>query len=183
MTIKYLRGGIHGRRLIRALALAIGVTMLAVTTVGVAAASASSPRPSALRLTVASSQSAQSFAAPSGCTAGNVCFWVNANFNDGPGRLSGINRDWSVFHHSTCPNGTWNNCASSVYNNGVSCWAVLWMDPGFGGLSMVLANGTGESDLTDDEEVGSLFNDNISSNSWEAPGGGTNGTCTGPAQQ
>lgn len=65
-------------------------------------------------------------APPPGCTSTNVCFWVNNNYSDGPGRLAGTNPDWRRFAHRTCGGGTWNDCASSVYNAGTRCWAYLW---------------------------------------------------------
>lgn len=123
--------------------------------------------------TVAPLKSVKIAAAPSGCTSGNFCFWVNPGYSDGPGKLSGKNRDWSVFAHSSCPGGTWNNCASSDYNNGVSCDAVVWTGTGYGGTGGWVWKGTG-GDFT------STFNNAVSSNSWGTTSGGTSSTCTGP---
>src|SRR5690349_2867542 len=86
-------------RLAGAFVAVVGAALLAVTALATpAAASTALPAGAAQsHLTVASSRSVVAFAAPSGCTSGNLCFWVNANFNDGPGRLSGLNQNWSVF--------------------------------------------------------------------------------------
>ncbi|QFZ20127.1 peptidase inhibitor family I36 protein [Saccharothrix syringae] len=103
-------------------------------------------------------------AAPAGCDLGNVCFWVNSGYRDGPGQLAGTNNDWRVFAHGSCPGDTWNNCASSVYNHGRSCWAYLW--DGFNRTLGTLGNiglnrEVGISNLADWG-----FNDAASSNSW-----------------
>ncbi|MFI9005764.1 peptidase inhibitor family I36 protein [Actinosynnema sp. NPDC053489] len=143
----------------RAVLVLAGVLFLAVGTgmVGFAAVANAEP---ALR----SAPEVVPTAAPAGCHSSNVCFWANNNYNDGPGELSGTNPDWRRFAHGSCGGGTWNNCASSVYNNGTQCWADLWDGLDYalgsrGGLS--LSRGTGIANL------GSWDFDNaISSNSW-----------------
>jgi hypothetical protein len=114
-------------------------------------------------------------AAPAGCSSGNVCFWNGENYTGaGPGQLSGRNSDWSVFRQSACPNGTWDNCASSVYNNGVSCKAVLWTGKGYTGGFFSLSRGSGETQLA------SSHNNAFSSNSWISPSNTTTSACGGP---
>lgn len=103
-------------------------------------------------------------AAPAGCSSTYVCFWVHINFVDGPGKLSGSNPNWGAFSHPTCAGGTWNNCASSVYNNGAHCWSDLWDGTNYtyGAKGLLSLNrGVGISNLVDWD-----FNDVISSNSW-----------------
>ncbi|MEV0183472.1 peptidase inhibitor family I36 protein [Streptomyces sp. NPDC050625] len=118
--------------------------------------------------------SVKAAAAPAGCPSSYFCFWVNAGYSDGPGKLSGKNSDWSAFGHSSCPSGTWNDCASSDYNNGVSCDAVVWTGKSYGGTGGWVPKGTGGN-------FNSTFNDAVSSNSWGVYAtGGTNSTCTGP---
>jgi len=110
---------------------------------------------------------ASTAAAPANCTAGNLCFWNNINYNDGPGRLSGTNASWFNFSHSTCPNGTWADCASSVYNNGNSCTARVWYLTNFGAPHLDIPRGTGYPNLTlVPTGLGNSWNDNIESNSW-----------------
>lgn len=110
---------------------------------------------------------ASASAAPNGCTAGNLCFWNNVDYNDGPGQLSGTNADWFDFPHSSCPNGTWADCASSVYNNGNSCTARVWYLTSFGSPHLDIPRGTGYPHLTwVPTGLGNSWNDNIRSNSW-----------------
>jgi hypothetical protein len=108
------------------------------------------------------------------------CFWVNINENDGPGRLSGTNGDWSAFGHSTCQTRTWNDCVSSIDNNGVNRWSKLWVDPWFSGGSLTIG-ATGCPTPLAFGDAGSFFYDSIRSNSCLARGGGTNSICIGPA--
>jgi hypothetical protein len=84
--------------------------------------------------------SAAAPAATSDCAAGDVCFWsvtgyVNGSGNvNGPGHLSGTNASWFDFSHANCPNGTWADCAMSIWNHGRSCTARVWYlrtDQGF----------------------------------------------------
>ncbi|WP_405853862.1 peptidase inhibitor family I36 protein [Streptomyces sp. NBC_01515] len=70
-------------------------------------------------------------AVPSGCSAGNFCFWNNSYYGDGPGQVSGNNSNYTVFPHSSCPYQTWNDCISSVYNDGTSGLGVaVYLDAG-----------------------------------------------------
>ena len=150
----------------RIFALAVGVILLLGGLVGTSAAS--TPRTAS-----AASHPLSAAAAPSGCTSGNFCFWASTGYSDGPGKLSGKNSAWSAFSHSSCPSGTWDNCASSDYNNGVSCVAVVWTGNSYTGSEGVVDRGTGGN-------FSSTFNNAVSSNSWATPTYGTNSTCTGP---
>lgn len=142
----------------RFLLLVFGAVLFLGVAPGVAGASSAGEPPTRSTAEVAPT------AAPAGCTATNVCFWVHANFVDGPGRLSGTNPDWRAFGHASCGGGTWNNCASSVYNNGSRCWADLW--DGFNYTlgargSLSLNRGVGITNLVPWD-----FDNAISSNSW-----------------
>jgi hypothetical protein len=106
-------------------------------------------------------------AVPSGCSSGYVCFWVNAGYNDGPGKLNGVNANWTVFSHSTCPNGTWADCISSAYNDGVNDNAVLWTEIGGYGNGLIIYRGAGVTDFS--TIYNGEFNDKIVANSWAAP--------------
>lgn len=106
-------------------------------------------------------------AVPAGCSATFLCFWNNANFDDGPGKLSGTNSSWFDFSHSSCPNGTWADCVSSIFNDGTSCTARVWFLAGFGGPTLEIARGSGISNLTTlPNGVGGTWNDNIEANDW-----------------
>jgi hypothetical protein len=147
----------------RLLAVAAGVVLLLGSAIGTAAAdSAGSPVITGSASPALSAQVATPAAVPSGCSAGYLCFWVNIGYNDGPGKLSGTNANWTAFSHSTCATKTWNDCASSIYNDGVNDNAVVYTAANYSGTSGVIDRGVG-GDLT------SSWNDVISSNSWVAP--------------
>jgi hypothetical protein len=101
-------------------------------------------------------------AVPSGCSATYFCFWNGTGYSDGPGKLSGTNSNWTAFSHSSCPSGTWNDCASSDYNDGVNDNALLWTAAGYSGSVGIVYRGTGG-------DFNSTFNNLVSSNSWQAP--------------
>lgn len=102
-------------------------------------------------------------AAPSGCPAQYACFWKNANFNDGPGKVKGDNEDFRALAHGSCPSGTWNDCISSIYNNGRSCTVFFFKDINYRGEKHSLGLGDSVSDIS---RWVSGFNDQISSNRW-----------------
>ncbi|MER5897561.1 peptidase inhibitor family I36 protein [Streptomyces sp. NPDC001876] len=108
-------------------------------------------------------------AAPAGCTAGNLCFWVNDNWNDGPGQLYGNNADWGVYSHSTCSTGTWEDCASSLYNNGNSCVASVYFLENYQTPKLSISRQSGYNSLSAvplGYGVDGNWNDNIRSNKW-----------------
>ncbi|WP_034091507.1 peptidase inhibitor family I36 protein [Streptacidiphilus albus] len=103
-----------------------------------------------------------------GCAATYFCFWNNENFNDGPGKLSGNNPSWFVFSHSSCPNGTWANCASSLDNAGTSGMGVeVWSSTGYNGDHACVSDNETYSDLANNSySNGDAANDSIESNEW-----------------
>ncbi|GIH16862.1 peptidase inhibitor family I36 protein [Rugosimonospora africana] len=152
-----------------------------------APAQAASPRAAGAALTVTASNSTS--AAPAadgfGCPSGDFCFWVDINFGKFYGELSAKNADWTKLPNPQCRTGNWNDCASSVDNQGVNCTAVGWWDTGYQGHYIFVSRGETLSDLTwyawvDTNHQEHLWNDAISSNSWRTPDLGTNSTCTGP---
>jgi|SRR5215475_9948781 len=54
------------------------------------------------------------------CAGGDLCFWVNINKGGAKGRVSG-NNDYWTWPQTQCQEGTWSNCASSIWNNGNTC--------------------------------------------------------------
>jgi hypothetical protein len=99
--------------------------------------------------------------------SGYLCFWVNLGWEGTPGKLSGTNAYWSSFSKSQCGSGTWDNCASSLRNEGRSCEAVVYRDPNFRGPSWVINRDTGVYDLRQwSMEPGRNWDNEISSNSW-----------------
>jgi peptidase inhibitor family I36 len=111
-------------------------------------------------------------AVPPGCSSGNLCFWNGADYGDGPGELSGSNSNWRAFSHSSCrkPNNpsdrTWSDCASSIYNNGTSCTAVVWLAAGYGEGHEALARGQGVRNLSTWHVDTGPWDNNISANNW-----------------
>ncbi|MFJ9899949.1 peptidase inhibitor family I36 protein [Streptomyces sp. NPDC091280] len=107
-------------------------------------------------------------AVPSGCTAGNFCFWNNAYYDDGPGQVSGNNNNYTAFAHASCPHQTWNDCISSVYNDGTSGLGVaVYLDAGPSGVSWCVPDNTGYALLpTYYPNTTTVLNDSISANKW-----------------
>lgn len=153
----------RGRRgVVQGFAMAVAALFALVVGVGQPASAA----PEAAGLTVTAAAPAVAAAAPSGCSAGNLCFWNGTGYSDGPGELAGSNSNWAVFSHSTCGSGTWNNCASSLYNNGTSCTAVVWLSAGYTEGNEYLAKGQGVTNLATWNTDTGPWNNNISANSW-----------------
>ncbi len=102
------------------------------------------------------------------CNAGDLCFWVDINQKGAKGRVNGTNAAWGVFRQGTCQSGTWDNCASSIINNGRSCTARVWADGDFNGAALEVLRGNGYINLTDHYITWPIrnWNDEISSNDW-----------------
>ncbi|MER5838787.1 peptidase inhibitor family I36 protein [Streptomyces prasinus] len=99
--------------------------------------------------------------------SGYLCFWQDANYSGGPGKLDGNNTDWRAFSRPNCQSGTWNDCASSIANEGLSCEAVVHEHPNYGGSSWVINRDTYAANLTQwGKPSGGTWNDAISSNRW-----------------
>ncbi|MFI5841549.1 peptidase inhibitor family I36 protein [Catenuloplanes sp. NPDC051500] len=147
-------------------------TMLAVVFGGTSAASAA---PAAQGLSVAqsaavlaeSAPAAAAAAAPPNCTPTNLCFWNYINYSDGPGRLSGSNPNWGAFSHASCPSGTWNDCASSLFNNGTSCTAHVYYYTNYGTPVHNIGIGGARTNLANySTGLGNTWDNNIRSNNW-----------------
>ncbi|MGO1055466.1 peptidase inhibitor family I36 protein [Crossiella sp. CA198] len=97
------------------------------------------------------------------CDAGDVCFWVDADYEGPRGRFSGANPDWTQFSQPACsffrPN--WNDCASSVVNRGRNCTVHLYENANYLGQRLSIKRGEKFPDLSDQN-----FNDMASSNNW-----------------
>jgi hypothetical protein len=105
---------------------------------------------------------APSDAAPS-CLSGYLCVWEYTNYGGARGSFGGTNPDWSIFPKST--GGTWNNVASSAYNNGTSGdWACMWDGTNYSGTAACLAQYAGYSNLANTSSGN--FDNKASSNNW-----------------
>jgi hypothetical protein len=103
------------------------------------------------------------------CNAGDLCFWVDTDQRGAKGRVSGTNPAWGVFPQSQCASGTWDNCASSIINNGRNCTARVFYDGNYQGRPYLdVLRGNGYINLDDHYISWPLrtWNDEISSNSW-----------------
>lgn len=103
------------------------------------------------------------------CPATYLCVWVNINYSLGPARFAGNNDHWSAFHSDACQVKSWNDCASSGFNNGTSGLGVeVWRDTYYKGAPACLPKGWHHPDFTKLVWPGTsfTFNDSISSNKW-----------------
>lgn len=108
-------------------------------------------------------------AAPA-CDSSYFCFWVNINFGGDRGQVAGNNPTWTRFSEPTCPSGTWNDCASSGFNNGTSGLGVrVYENANYTGRSTCLPKGW-YGNFTGKYWDGTTtnINDKISSNRWMA---------------
>jgi hypothetical protein len=101
------------------------------------------------------------------CAGGDLCFWVDTNKDGAKGRVAGDNLAWN-WGQPACGDGTWNNCASSIQNNGNYCTVWVFADAGHGGSNLELTRGTYLSDLTGYWIRWPFrnWNDEIQSNKW-----------------
>lgn len=154
------------KSLIRRILMAVGATMLLIGLMTPAALAATKPTPPPTNTaSVAVAPKAPAVAAPD-CPSGYLCFWRDINYSGGRGKLAGTNSSWFAFSHSTCSNGTWADCASSIWNNG-PCTARVYYLTGFGAPYLDIPRGTGYPNLTQvSTGLGNSWNDNIESNRW-----------------
>jgi hypothetical protein len=106
-----------------------------------------------------------------------LCFWVDANFVGAMGHVFGTNDAWNtfVFNQAACPTGTWNDCASSLFNAGSEI-AIVFMniDRKANDRFQCIAPGTmAFKNLAADnypQNPNPTMNDSISSNEWTPSG-------------
>jgi hypothetical protein len=162
LSVRNLLGGTRARLAIIALPAIVAVGLLGAPASAQTSAVQSSSQPSVVQPNATTS-----------CPAGNLCFWVDAGYNRAMGKVGGDNGSWAAFAQADCGGGTWNDCASSVFNHGNFDKVYVYQNDGFLGGVVCLSKGTAWSDLSQrvfNNDVG--MNDQISSNRW-----GTNATC------
>jgi hypothetical protein len=104
--------------------------------------------------------------------AGFACFWVNINFTGTRGRVEGNNSNYlNLSNSSGCTRfpGTWNDCISSIRNDGTQCTVWFWTNANYQGRAHSLARGDEVPNFASAPPVGysdPAFNDSISSNHW-----------------
>jgi hypothetical protein len=99
-----------------------------------------------------------------------VCWWVGANQTGKMHPVRDAISNWATQKEPTCPSGTWNDCASTLYNDNSSYGAFFFYNPGDGPPDFCMLPGTYLNDLTKYDYAGTAvpINDTISSNSWAA---------------
>lgn len=109
-------------------------------------------------------------ASRSDCGSGNFCAWDNYNFSGGPGQWSGNASNWTSWVHTGCgvrSLWTWDNCASSVFNNGNNCNLTFYDDINYSGAYYNLPRGSYLAHMDQDRmSDGGSANDRISSHHW-----------------
>ena len=156
----------------RATLLAAAAAALTVGGTSVAAAAPAPAKPAAPAASTAPDAPPPAIAAaPANCTAGNLCFWADIEYVDGPGRLSGANASWFAFGHSSCATKgssgpVWADCASSLYNNGNNCTAHVYYWENYA-VGFSVPRYVNYRNLTQHQfSNGASLNDNIRSNNW-----------------
>lgn len=166
----------------RRLAVAAAAAFAAIGLVAAPAASAHATTVSAASATapgdgfVLSPSAVRSFAVhpmsdPADCPSTYLCMWVDKNWVGKMGKVNGNNKSWtgSAFAQSYCAGGTWNDCASGLYNNGQYDEVEVFQDANYlGGHGCIPIGTTAYADLADYTwgQNGEPVNDSISSNYW-----------------
>ena len=127
---------------------------------------------------VAMISAAPAYAATNTCTgagnAGATCIWINANYGSEQADFFGTNPNFTKIDCANplncLPDGTWNDEASSGYNDGGGSFnAILWQNASYSGNDECMKVKVATSNTEDFPNFG--FNDQASSNSWYAVGG------------
>lgn len=112
---------------------------------------------------------AAALAGMSDCPLSWFCVWNNTNFSDGPGKWQNNEWRYTNWRHDSCPNKSWNDCASSLYNHGQSCKVTFYenIDFGPGAFFYQLPRGSYLANLALDKwSDGTSPNNKISSHQW-----------------
>jgi len=105
--------------------------------------------------------------------AGATCIWIDADYGSEQADFFGTNSNFTSFDcdiFTNClPDGTWNDEASSGYNDGGGSFnAILWQNASFKGFDECMKVQVATANTKDFANFG--FNDEASSNSWYAVG-------------
>jgi len=110
-------------------------------------------------------------AAAATCPSTYTCFWVNDYYGGTMGKVAGNNSNYmNLSNSSGCTKypGTWNDCISSITNQGTQCTVYFWTDAGYSDRYHSVAIGDWIGNFYD-WWGDSAFNDAISSNHWCNP--------------
>jgi hypothetical protein len=105
------------------------------------------------------------------CPAQDLCWWVDAYQVGKMHPVRDAISDWTTQKEATCPSGTWNDCASTLYNNSDN-GAVVFDTIGHKGRSLCVPPGDYLPNLDNYRYYQDIetLNDTISSNAWVAGG-------------
>lgn len=112
-------------------------------------------------IAIAASVGAGAARAEHGCPAGYGCGWVDGSYGIPMGKWAGNNNNLSIFTQSACQTGNWNDCISSIWNEGTSCNLTWWTNSGYSGNGYRNNRGTGTGFLSPE-----FWNDEFSSDRW-----------------
>jgi hypothetical protein len=155
-----------------ALGAAIGVSFAAQSTAQAASASAHGTTASSAAVPMSSTAD---------CPSGDLCWWVDANQIGAMHPVRDAIYDWRTQFEPTCGSGTWDDCASTLYNNKGGWGAQVYSEPYAKGGSPSSSDpgyclepfSKVALDLTKvhySNEVTLSLNDTISSNRWRSGG-------------
>jgi hypothetical protein len=166
---------VSGRRAVILSAMPLIAAGALLTAPSVSANASNAPAPHAAGVTSHPAKAAVRHVAPvsrrgySVCPSTYLCFWVNSGFTANWGKFAGNNPSWGAYSQSECKGGTWNDCASSLYNNGEHDQALVWQNNSYkGGYTCVARGTTMYSNLANwtYSDSSASMNDSISSNDW-----------------
>jgi hypothetical protein len=102
----------------------------------------------------------------------DACWWVGANQTGKMHPVRDAISNWQTQKEATCQTGTWNDCASTLYNDNSRFGAFFFYNSGDGPPDFCMLPGTYLGDLTQFDYAGTTvpINDTISSNSWDTSG-------------
>jgi hypothetical protein len=169
MTSFIRRRGPGGpRRLIAGVIAALAAVTVMVAPASVANAATAQAQPAVV----------QPLSSPTDCrntvSAGQepLCFWVDANFVGKMGVVYGVNDAWlgPDFAQAACKNGTWNDCASALFDASTKT-AIVFMNVGrkVNDAFQCIAPGTSAYENLANRvfpQNAKTMNDQISSNEW-----------------
>lgn len=96
-----------------------------------------------------------------GCVSTYACGWVDGEYGTPMGKWAENTPNLSVFSQSACQDGNWNDCISSIWNEGTSCNVTWFINSGYGGSGYKNNLGTGTGYLAP-----GVWNDEFSSLKW-----------------
>ncbi|WP_055701569.1 MULTISPECIES: peptidase inhibitor family I36 protein [Streptomyces] len=103
------------------------------------------------------------------CPSGSACFWPHSEFRGNRGQVEGDNANFATLRNSanSCGSRGWEDCISSIANNGRQCTVYFYSNRSYSKTSRwhSLSRGDKVGDFARDySDAG--FNDTISSNKW-----------------